>query len=262
MVQTKIESLPQRLSRQLPTPLKNILRPFAHLYFRLHDGVKVSREWAKYYLFRARGGSWTQYYRERRDKSAAQSVSDYKPAYLEGAKGHFDFLVREGLTPADRFLDYGAGFLRLAYYMVPYLETNRYTAADISAESMKRGQELIDARDIPSASYRTVVVSDCDLAELDGSTYDVIWAQSVLTHMPLANIRIWFRSLPGIMAEGGRVYFTFAPGNRRQVNVKDFYYEPQTLEREARKAGFEWRLCEDWDDGGLSLSACLTRQNS
>jgi len=261
MVQTKIESLPQRLSRQLPAPLRNILRPLAHIYFWLHDSVKIGREWAKYYLFRARGGSWTQYYRDRRDKDAAQAASDYRSDYLEGAKVHFDFLTQDGLKPTDRFLDYGSGYLRLACHLVPYLETNHYTAADISAESMRRGQELIESQGIPKASYRTVVVADCDIAELEGSAYDVIWAQSVLTHMPLKNIRIWFQSLPKVMANGARVYFSFAPGSRRQVNVKDFYYEPKTLEHEAREAGFQWRLCDAWDDGGSSLMVCLTLPN-
>ncbi len=259
MADIKYENLPQRLSRRLPEPVKKVLRPLAHLYFWIHDHIKIGWEWAKYYQFRARGGSWTEYYRERRDKGALHAQKDYRPSYFEGARTHFEFLKREGLSPKDRFLDYGAGYLRLAYYLVPYLEADRYTAVDISGESLKRGRDLIEARGIPKNTYRTSVVADCDLAELEGTTYDVIWAQSVLTHMPLKNIRIWLRSLPKIMSESARVYFTFAAGSRRQVNVKDFYFEPETLEQEALHAGFAWRLCESWDDGGASLMICLTR---
>jgi len=258
MFQTNTENFPQRLSKLLPSPLKNILRPLAHIYFRIHDGIKIGRQWAKYYWFRARGGSWTDYYRERRDKGASAGTIDYRPSYLDGAKTHFDFLAHEGLKPTDRFLDYGAGYLRLATVLVPYLQNRHYTAADISAESMKRGQSLLEPLGISRGSYQTITVADCDLSELDGSTFDVIWAQSVLTHMPLKNIRIWFKSLPKFMANDARVYFTFAPGTQRQINVKDFYYEPQVIEREARKAGFHWRLCNSWDDGGLSLMVCLT----
>jgi len=228
------------------------------MYFFLYDSTKIGWQWGKYYLFRARGGSWTDYYRTRRDHGAF-AAPDYRPAYLDGAETHASILKQEGLKRTDRFLDYGAGYLRLAYYLVPYLDDHQYTAADISAESLKNGRSLLENRDISSQTYSTIVVAGCDLSEIEGQEFDVIWAQSVLTHMPLANIRIWLSSMPKVMADGARLYFTFAPGRQRQVNVKDFYYKPETIEHEARQAGFSWRICDGWDDGGLSLLVCLTR---
>lgn len=53
----------------------------------------------------------------------------------------FDTALALGLSPHHKFLDFGAGMLRLGYWFVRYLDSGNYYAIEPRAEAMEAGKK-------------------------------------------------------------------------------------------------------------------------
>ena len=94
-------------------------------------------------------------------------------------------------------------------------------------------------------SYEAFTVSDCELRELEGYSFDYVWAQSVLNHMPAPEIRTMLRAMKRRLAPSGAFVFTFAAESRyKRRNIKDFWYPESFMERECRSAGYHYESIE------------------
>ena len=77
--------------------------------------------------------------------------------------------------------------------------------------------------------------SDCLLKELGNKTFDIIWANSVLTHMLESDIRELLINLQSHLKTDGTFFFTQSPSERinsntpKQEKIKDFYYPTPCL---------------------------------
>ncbi len=94
------------------------------------------------------------------------------------------FLMEAGLLPHHRFLDLGAGSLRLGCKLVPYMLPGHYWASDISLDLMVHGRmtELAE----PEALPMDHLIEDGEFA-FPGVPADLthILAFAVFTHLPL-----------------------------------------------------------------------------
>jgi cyclopropane fatty-acyl-phospholipid synthase-like methyltransferase len=213
--------------------------------------VGLPREWAVYTWFRMTGRSWIDFYGQRLDGHAGTSIRSNKPpkeSYLAQAEEHVAFLKSKGLEPHHDFLDYGCGILRLGRLVIPYLEANRYVGVEISAERLQRGESLMANEGDYGGTYQTVLVANCELRELGDKTFDYVWAKSVLTHMPKADIKALLTALRKHLKPDGRFYFTFAQSDRvDRRNIKDFYYPESTIRKWATEAGYDLIIEPSWD---------------
>lgn len=102
----------------------------------------------------------------------------------ETGRIQMDLLMDAGLMPHHRFLDLGAGCMRLGCKLVPYLASGHYWASDISFELMAHGRltELSD----PEALPLDHLIEDGDF-EFPGVPADLtyILAFAIFTHLPL-----------------------------------------------------------------------------
>ena len=207
----------------------------------------LPNEWMRYILwYRLRGKDWTAFYRDRMNDYAAIS-RNVRPAeaYLEGGSEHLEHLKAFGMRPHHRMLDYGCGTLRTAHFAVPYLDTGNYVGVDIADIRIEKGRALLAEFGIAPDSYEAFTVSDCELRELEGYSFDYIWAQSVLTHMPAREIRTMLRAMKRLLAPWGVFVFTFSTDSRyKRRNIKDFRYPESFMERECRAAGYHYDLIE------------------
>ena len=99
-------------------------------------------------------------------------------------------LLEFGLTPEDRFLDIGAGPLRIGRHVAAMLGAGQYWATDASGALMRRGWEVeldeATRAKLPSAQ----LVEDADFAfpgVPDDTTFALAFA--VFTHLPHADLR-------------------------------------------------------------------------
>ena len=207
----------------------------------------LPKEWMRYiYWYRLRGKDWTAFYRDRMNSHAATSRNVRPPAvYVEGGLEHLEHLKALGMRPHHRMLDYGCGILRTARFAVPYLDTGSYVGVDISDIRIDKGRALLAEFGIAPNSYEAFTVSDCELRELEGYSFDYVWAQSVLTHMPAREIRTMLRAMKRLLAPCGVFVFTFGTDGRyKRRHIKDFRYPESFMERECRTAGYHYELVE------------------
>jgi SAM-dependent methyltransferase len=122
-----------------------------------------------------------------------------------------EFLKSQGLAPGDRLLDVGCGCLRGGIHFVSYLDRGKYYGVDLSPELIRAGLEI----EIPRAGLKGRLAADHLLVNGDfeawrfGATFDVVWAQSVFTHLPGTVIRKCLTEVARCTRAGGRFFATF-----------------------------------------------------
>ncbi len=215
-----------------------------------HRFMVLPKLWLSYGLHRMRGGSWTSFYRTLVDRSASEhrhEIRDSDRAMIAEARQHLDFLIGRGLEPSHRLLDYGCGPMRFGVHAVPYLAAGRYVGADISATTLDNGAHVLSQHGIDAARFETVVLSDCRLSELHGRQFDVVWANSVVTHMEQAEIATMLRAMRPLIAPGGRFFFSFsAAAIARRYNIKDFFHPQSVIETLVRAAGYDFAVADEF----------------
>ena len=175
--------------------------------------------------------------------------------YLDQSKSHREGLQAVGMQPHHRLLDYGCGVMRTGLTAIPYLASGQYTGVDISAVRLDKGRNLLAESGIESDTYEAFTVTDCDLKELQGRQFDYVWAQSVLTHMPVSEIRVMLRAMRPLIAPGGQFLFTFSTDESyKRRHVKDFWYPEDFMEQECKAAGYDYELLESGTIGQSRLA--------
>jgi SAM-dependent methyltransferase len=204
----------------------------------------------KFELYKLTGGNWTDFYRKMVDDSArTANLSDEQvEAAIKSVKFQFDFILRRGLEPHHRFLDYGCGRMRMGTYVVPYLTSGHYVGADISSEVVALGLQLLRKRGVPPEKFEGVTLSDCRLTELSGRQFDFVWANSVVTHMPEAEVAEMLASMRPLIAKGGKYVFSYSTAERpTRLSFKDYFYPTETIERLVTNAGYRFTPADDYD---------------
>lgn len=233
------------------------LEPFAERLRGPHKSIRyrfwrLPREKLRLTINNLRGRSWIDFYSDRMDEMTDQGASKL-PAkvYLDRGQEFLDFLVRYGMKPEHRLLDLGCGVLRGALYFVPYLNKGNYVGTEISASRLAKGVRVMDAAGIGRDRYETHLVTDCQLKELGEQKFDIVWANSVLTHMPECDIRTLIASLKSHMAPAASFYFTYSPSERINKTVphiekiKDFYYPTSYLKAIFSEYGYDFEVMPD-----------------
>ncbi len=214
--------------------------------------LTLPKEWAHYMLhYRLRGKDWTDFYTHRMNREAELGRGK-RPSeqYLARAEEHLAHLKAQGMQPHHRMLDYGCGVMRTGRAAIPYLSEGRYVGVDIAENRLQKGRDLLAEDGISADRYEAFTVADCELKELDGYSFDYIWAESVLTHMPAPEIRTMLRSMKRLFAPGGQFLFTFSTAEEyKRRNVKDFWYPHDFMEQECRAAGYQYALVESGTNG-------------
>lgn len=98
-------------------------------------------------------------------------------------------LLAIGLEPSSRLLDFGCGWLRLGYWLVRFLDPERYRAIEPEADRVETGCRLaLTPELIEFKRPRFDHNSDCDMGVF-GERFDFVVAHSVLTHMAPGMLR-------------------------------------------------------------------------
>lgn len=156
-----------------------------------------------------------------------------------------EFLVEQGMRPGHKLLDVGCGPGRAARRFVPYLEPGNYVGVDISTECLKHACELGVAEGW--MERRPIFKNNADLDLIPagvGTTYrgfapfNFIWAHSVFTHLPGAQIDKMIGNAANLLADGGRFLFTYKTAQRPQRSgLKQFQFPFQFFRECASRHG-------------------------
>lgn len=142
----------------------------------------------------------------------------------ETGRIQLDLLRGQGLRPAHRLLDLGAGALRLGCKAVPWLDPGHYWATDASAALMQRGWEVeLDA----AARARlppTQLVQDADFVFPGVPEVDFAMVWGVFPHLPPDRMAQALRAVAGRFPRLTACLFTVfhpAPAGRGRPATHD-----------------------------------------
>jgi SAM-dependent methyltransferase len=94
----------------------------------------------------------------------------------------FEVLLREGVAPSSRVLDVGCGSLRLGYWLMHFLNPDRYFGIEPNREMLQLGlDELVEPEVVQRAHARFDHNEDFDFSVF-GESFDYVVARSVWTH--------------------------------------------------------------------------------
>jgi ubiquinone/menaquinone biosynthesis C-methylase UbiE len=220
----------------------------------LSRGAGLARESLWYALHKLTGSSYVDYYARRMD-----SIVSRNPAWGLSLDRSYqlEYLRKHGLAREMAMLDYGCGALAAGLLFIQYLDAAKYFGVDISSKVLEEGGLRLRRQGLEHKNPTLVHLTGLSLAQLEGRRFDVIWAQSVFTHMPPDDIRAALAQLRRLMHADARFYATYAWSAQGPVqkNYKDWYYNPSYFSDAAREAGLTVEEMADWrhpaDPAGL-----------
>jgi len=198
-----------------------------------------------YLMHRLTGSSYREYYADRMDQIVRRNP---RWGLNLNKKFQLDYLKAHGLRPESSLLDYGCGALAAGVHFIEYLQPGKYVGVDISAEVLAEGGRRLARNDLLAKRSELHRIESGLLAVLGNRRFDVIWAQSVFTHMPPEDIHNLLRDIRRHMHAESCFYATFArtDGDTHQMRFKDWYYNVDFFRREASLFDLRMEIMPDW----------------
>ncbi|MFD1515710.1 class I SAM-dependent methyltransferase [Halomarina rubra] len=196
---------------RIQTAISNPRKALRHLIGRVRHAVGVRQ-----------AGSQRAYYERYVDESF---LTDNPAIGHEGqwslmADWQFRMVRDAGLAVDDSMLDVGCGPLRGGQRFIDFLDVGRYHGMDISAEGLRAGRDLLRREGL--VEKRPNLIHNSDLTfrepELAGETFDVVLAQSVITHLDREQTVELFEHLPNVLDEQGQFIATFFEDSSYSAN--------------------------------------------
>jgi cyclopropane fatty-acyl-phospholipid synthase-like methyltransferase len=137
------------------------------------------------------------------------------PADLWESKRRFqkDFLLRAGLKPHHRLLDFGCGTLRGGIPIIDYLDAGNYIGLDVRTETLKEACVELEESGL-DVKYPTIM--HCHNLSVisfhDG--VDFIWAFSVLIHLSDEKLDQFLAFASQSLSPSGNIYANVFLGNQ------------------------------------------------
>jgi SAM-dependent methyltransferase len=201
----------------------------------------------------------------------SDNMSEEQPLWHRKAVGglwdeigrlQFDYLVSQGLEPHHRLLDVGCGSLRGGVHFIAYLDPDRYSGVDQSAELIDaglHGELSTPVRELKRPQF--MVIEDFAFTAL-GRRFDYALAQSVFTHLPPTAIARCLESLSQVLMPDGRFYATFfeaSDDGQERVEIPSwheaygryydqrlYYYSRERIRAAAQSAGLGMIYIGEW----------------
>jgi len=200
---------------------------------RLYDRLWRYYDYDRYYI------------RETKADVRADPKASVGPPELfeEMQQWQFEHLRTQGLAPDDRVLDVGCGVLRGGIPLIEFLEPGHYYGMDISADALAVAREEVRRHDL--GHKQPTLVNNDDLQFDDPAfndvAFDVVWAQSVITHLPDRKVRELLANVGSVLAPDGVFHATIWETDEADVevglNLYDYWYSLSYLDELAGRHG-------------------------
>ncbi|MFI9835026.1 class I SAM-dependent methyltransferase [Streptomyces sp. NPDC051913] len=207
---------------------------------------RIAETW-RYALCRLRGQNYLRYQQQRYDRLWRDDPHHFS---YSSRQFQLDYCLGHGLRRGMRLLDFGCGPVAAGLAMIRYLDPGGYVGADISRTALNLGTDRIAAAELAARRPDLVLLPATEwLAPLARRSFDMIWAQSVLTHMAPKDTETLISAVPHMLTPTGCLLATFylhdTPGPRR-ADIKDWSYDLATLAHYAEAAGLQASLLDDF----------------
>jgi SAM-dependent methyltransferase len=143
--------------------------------------------------------------------------------FLGGPLQHFErvgrlqlaTLLQQGLSPYSRVLDVGCGALRGGYWLLHFLEPNRYYGIEPNKAMLQIGLDRILEPGLEDQARPTFAHNDDFDFTVFGVRFDYVLARSVWTHASKSQIETMLDSFNQVAAPGGVMLTSYLPTGLR-----------------------------------------------
>ena len=164
------------------------------------------REAYWFFFYKIIKKEYFKYYSIRMDNL----VSEDSQWGLKNKKFQIDYLISYGLKKNMKFLDYGCGAINSGRYFIDYLNEENYVGVDVSEKVLKLGEKRVDKFKLRSKKPRLIHIKSLNQIKNLNEKFDVVWGQSVLTHMPPEDLNIFLKEIKFCININSKILFTFA----------------------------------------------------
>ena len=172
----------------------------------------------------------------------------------EMGKLQFEFLVAQGLKPADVLVDVGCGSLRGGVHFIKYLEPGNYLGIEKEPELLELGVADELGQDVLASRRPELVASSSFEFERFSKKPNFALAQSLFTHLTPEHITLCMDKLRAFAGPGSRFFATFFerrgedvsnPGKDHDHNV--FRYSTEQMRAFGEEHGWRFHYIGDWE---------------
>lgn len=163
----------------------------------------------------------------------------------------FEFLLRQGLLPSDCFLDIACGALRGGVHFIRYLQPGGYLGLDRDRALIERGVEHELGASLFEEKRPEFVVSETFEFHRFSRKPRLSLAQSLFSHLTLADIASCLTSLHHFVDPGHILYATFNEGSLDENPAGShshayFRYPAAAMMRTGEQTGWSASYLGDW----------------
>lgn len=203
------------------------------------------RTW-RWFWRRWRAATFLEFYAGCVDEHAAvDPVEAIGGRWEEIGSLQFEFLRRRGLRPEHTMLDVGCGALRGGRHAVRYLNPGGYFGVDISSVVLEAARRLLIEEQLAAKAPTLRLVTDTAFDWFGDRVFDVILAQSVLTHMRPEDLAAMFAHVSRVMGPDTVFYATCYLGQDtlwRRLTTTTFAYPLELFTDLGRRSGLDVEL--------------------
>lgn len=217
------------------------------LHYRAGDIWHLIQDRHLFWQIKRNGGSYADFYEAKMDRKALK-VGESVNGLPKDKEYHLEFLRQNGLKPSMCLLDYGCGAAASGITIIQYLDEGFYVGADVSRECLKLASERVEHSGLEDKVPTFLHLPGGSLEPIRNRNFDIIWAQSVLTHLPETLVENFFDLAKETLKPKGRVFATFTniENSGTQSRVKNFAYSAPHLQALASSRGLKAQVIKSW----------------
>jgi hypothetical protein len=121
--------------------------------------------------------------------------------FRKRGRKEFDWFRLRNLRRDMTCIDYGCGSLRLGQHFIEYLDRGRYLGLDIVDSFYRDGLTMIDGKIISRSQPRFLIISDEALQRASAARADLIFAMTMIQHVPPQELCMFFGNVIRLMHE-------------------------------------------------------------
>ncbi len=212
--------------------------------------------------------SFADYYVQFERGRLARGVVHPTLGQQEPAAGREEFaaLVRAGLKPVHRTVDFGCGSLRVGRHLIEYLDPGHYWGLDITTAFYEHAVADIDAALLAEKRPNLARFSPDVFRRVQATQPDVIMVLGVLQCVPPVALGRLMHQVAGLAVEATQIVVSFLEAaESQQLGPLAFRHSWKDLARAARFAGLSAVLVRQglephalqWDLPGVLIPTAL-----
>lgn len=142
-----------------------------------------------------------------------------------------DMCKNLGLKPDSTLLDFGCGALRGGVKYINFIGIDNYYGVDISRAILDHGLDELRKANLDSKKPNIKLINDLEFNYFGTTKFDFILAQSVLTHLPETEVKLFLTNVSRVMHQDTILIVTIllSENGSHTPDLVNYYYTREQI---------------------------------